>query len=129
MSVANKIDDSLSVFIEECNEILERLTVGALELEKGGHEEELLQALYRDIHTMKGSAALFGFRSLSRLAHSMESRFELLRNGKLVLGPIETDLMFQCVDAIIQILKSIQDGTNEDFSLLVEQLEQKLGAA
>lgn len=70
-STSGKIDVALQEFIAEGNEILQRVSEGFQALEKGSQDPELMSSIYRDMHTLKGTAQLFGFQAVGKLAHIM----------------------------------------------------------
>ncbi len=70
-------------FMEEAREeLLPELENGLLELSKNPEEAALINRVFRALHTLKGSGAMFGFDRLSGLAHEMETVFEAVRNGQ-----------------------------------------------
>jgi two-component system chemotaxis sensor kinase CheA len=69
-------------FREEAREeLLPELENGLLELEKHPEDKDLINRVFRALHTLKGSGAMFGFETMSELAHEMETVFDGIRNG------------------------------------------------
>jgi two-component system, chemotaxis family, sensor kinase CheA len=81
--MAQFIDKFKSAFREEAFELLGRLEDQLLELEDQPLNGELINAAFRAIHTVKGSAAMFGFDAVSKFAHEFETALDLCRNGTL----------------------------------------------
>jgi len=77
------LDQFKATFKEESFELLATLENTFLELESQPLNGELINAAFRAIHTIKGSAAMFGFDSVSRFAHEFETALDLCRNGTL----------------------------------------------
>jgi two-component system, chemotaxis family, sensor kinase CheA len=77
------LDQFKATFKEESFELLSTLEDTFLELESQPLNGELINAAFRAIHTIKGSAAMFGFDSVSRFAHEFETALDLCRNGTL----------------------------------------------
>lgn len=94
-------------FYTEVNESLERISTTLISMEKGVAKKEVVDALYRDIHSVKGACQLFGLIHASQLSHSMESSLEPVRASEQIeLDPalvstllLSLDLMHQCLEA------------------------------
>ena len=84
------IDKFKAAFKEEAHELLSQLEDTLLELESHPRNGELINAAFRAIHTIKGSSAMFGFESISRFTHEVESALDQCRNGTL---PITKDFI------------------------------------
>jgi two-component system chemotaxis sensor kinase CheA len=76
-------DKFIETFKEEALELLGNLESTLLELEENPEDKELLSAVFRVMHTIKGSAAMFGLDLISSFAHEVESILSALRDGKL----------------------------------------------
>jgi len=94
-------------------------------LEQCPRDRDLLAAVFRCIHTIKGTCGFLGFSRLEAVSHVGESLLSLLRDGVLVLTPEITSALLQLVDAIRQILAGIETTGQEadaDYTALVELL-------
>jgi len=80
----------ITTFKEESFELLGSLEDNLLELETNPSNKELLSAVFRVMHTIKGSAAMFGLTHISRFAHEVESVLAALRDGAI---PLTKDLI------------------------------------
>ena len=69
------------LFAEEASSRLVRLGALLLELESGGAGEDLMAAIFREAHTLKGAAAVVGVDDVVSVAHAMEDLFQQLRDG------------------------------------------------
>ncbi len=99
------IDDSdiaalMPAFIEEANEQVVTFEHLLLQLEDAPDDHDLLDALFRCAHTVKGSAGMFGLDRVVAFTHHVEGLLDLLREGKLALTPELSTLLLQCNDAI-----------------------------
>lgn len=106
-------DNILAEFIAECEEIIQRVSSCLQAMEAGPVKAENLDCLYRDMHTMKGSAFLFGYAQIGAVAHALETCLEPIRRMKLHASPILIDTCFQCVDLIDRIVKALREGREE----------------
>jgi two-component system, chemotaxis family, sensor kinase CheA len=112
-------------FLIESYENLDRLDRDLVDLEKNPEDTNALAAVFRTIHTIKGTCGFLGFGKLEKVAHIGESLLTLLRDGKLMLNPERTTALLGMVDAVRQMLKEIEstghDGEN-DYPELRERL-------
>src|SRR5579862_1385305 len=119
------MDDIVKDFLIESRENLNRLDQELVKLESDPSSKDLLGSIFRTIHTIKGSCGFLGFARLEKLAHAGENLLSRLRDGKLTLSKEITTGLLATVDAVRQMLNSIQesgqDGT-EDHAALIEQL-------
>lgn len=121
------MDDIVKDFLVESYENLDQLDRNFVELEKNPTSRELLSAIFRTIHTLKGTCGFLGFPKLESVAHVGENLLSRLRDGHLSLSPAITTALLTMVDAIRQMLAHIesteQDGDG-DYSALIETLTQ-----
>lgn len=95
-----------SVFFEETNELLDNLEDNILALEADSGNQELIGAVFRAMHTIKGSAGMFGFTNISSFTHELENAFDLVRNGRLPVTGNLVNLTLQARDHIRSMLKT-----------------------
>ncbi|MDD3049698.1 MAG: hybrid sensor histidine kinase/response regulator [Candidatus Cloacimonetes bacterium] len=77
--------EMLQMFLEESREHLNSLEADLLTLEDtvDAPEQELINRIFRSVHSLKGSAGFFGFENITNLSHVMENLFSLIRDGKM----------------------------------------------
>jgi two-component system, chemotaxis family, sensor kinase CheA len=118
-------DDIVKEFLVESYENLDRLDRELITLEKNPNDCEILASIFRTIHTIKGTSGFLAFDKLGAVAHVGESLLGRLREGQLTLdGEITTGLLAM-VDAVRQMLASIEAGGVEgerDDSALISRL-------
>lgn len=93
-------DEYAEVFKEETLEILDELEKSLLELESAPENPDLIAKIFRAIHTVKGSGAMFGFDLISSFAHEVENAFDLVRDGVLKVSKPLIDLTLNAGDFI-----------------------------
>lgn len=98
------------IFIEEANEIIERLDSAILNFEEDPTNKEILNELFRGVHTLKGSANSFGFTKLGKFVHSFEDALDYYRNSLDVANEKTIDLFLEAVDLIKNILNHEIEG-------------------
>ncbi|MBO7175295.1 MAG: chemotaxis protein CheA [Spirochaetaceae bacterium] len=98
------LDQINEVFFEEANELLESLEGYLLSLEENPTDKEIISAVFRIMHTIKGSSGMFGFDAISNFTHEVESAFDTVRNGVAPVTPELIKLTLQSRDHILEML-------------------------
>jgi two-component system, chemotaxis family, sensor kinase CheA len=75
--------DPIAVFRVEAQELLEQIEKGLLDLVQDPGNQELVAAVFRGLHTLKGSGAMFGFNDLAGFTHHCETAFDRVRRGEV----------------------------------------------
>jgi two-component system, chemotaxis family, sensor kinase CheA len=100
-------------FLVESNDNLSRLDREMVELEQHPEDRELLGSIFRTIHTIKGTCGFLGFSRLEKLTHGAEDILSQLRSGERRLDTPLANLILETVDAVKQILASIEADAGE----------------
>jgi len=103
------IAEALPAFISEAQEQIETLEQLLLQLEDDPTDRELLDALFRCAHTVKGSAGIFGLDRVVAFTHHVETLLDRVREGHVALTPELSTLLLQCNDQIRVLVTSAQD--------------------
>ncbi|NPA49615.1 MAG: response regulator [Thermodesulfobacteria bacterium] len=106
-------EDVLKDFITEAKENLERLDEEFVELEQRPEDRELLSSIFRTIHTIKGTAGFFGFKTLEAIAHFAEDILSKLRDGLVVADEETIDVLLKAVDYIKAIIAALEETGKE----------------
>jgi two-component system chemotaxis sensor kinase CheA len=107
---ADDMAEFLSVYIDETGEQCEQFVSLLLALESEPRDARRIAEAFRLIHTIKGSAALIGLDSITSLAHHLESHFERLRSGSLLLDGPTIELALRCIDYFRQCNDRLRQG-------------------
>ncbi len=99
-------DEILQDFLVEASEILEQLGEQLVELEQSPRDYDLLNAIFRGFHTVKGGAGFLAIHPLVEVCHSAEDVFNILRQGD---RQVTADLM----DVILQVLDIVNEMFNQ----------------
>jgi two-component system chemotaxis sensor kinase CheA len=102
-------EEVLKDFITEAKENLERLDEEFVELEQDPENRELLSSIFRTIHTIKGTAGFFGFKTLEAIAHFAEDILSKLRDGLVVADEETIDVLLKAVDYIKAIIAALEE--------------------
>ncbi|MCB5246853.1 MAG: chemotaxis protein CheA, partial [Candidatus Cloacimonetes bacterium] len=109
------ITDAARDFLAEAEEILEELGAQLADLadmaESGSWDPDLLNAIFRGAHSLKGVAGMFGFTAVAEVAHNTENLLDWLRMGKVSLSPTVVDLLFRSARLLTVLLRATSDGT------------------
>ncbi|HXL02457.1 MAG TPA: chemotaxis protein CheA [Candidatus Atribacteria bacterium] len=103
----------LGVFLEEAKEHIESLEENLVELEKESDNQDLIQAIFRSFHTIKGSSGSMGFQQMAELAHLLESLLDKVRRGEVSVSPSLIDLLLQGVDFLKRMLEEVAEKRQE----------------
>jgi two-component system, chemotaxis family, sensor kinase CheA len=106
-------DDVVREFLVESNENLDLLDRELVRLEKDPQNRDTLASVFRTIHTIKGTCGFLGFTKLESVAHVGENLLSRLRDGEVALNPEIATALLRMVDAIRQMLQSIEVSGNE----------------
>ncbi len=93
-------DEILQDFLVEASEILEQLNEQLVELEHRADDSDLLNAVFRGFHTIKGGAGFLNLNALVEVCHTTEDIFNLLRNGEKSLTQDMMDTFLQVLDVL-----------------------------
>ena len=102
-------DDMMAVFRQEATDLIESLERGLLDLAASPDDRDLINAVFRDLHTIKGSGAMFGFADMAAFVHAFESAFDLLRSGQAAVTPEIIRLSLSARDEIVGFLGNAPD--------------------
>ncbi|MGC2620882.1 MAG: chemotaxis protein CheA [Acidobacteriaceae bacterium] len=92
-------------FRDEAREILVDLEAALLELNEDRGDLQLVGRVFRALHTIKGSGAMFGFEELAGFSHNLENAFDEVRNGRLAVSAELVDLTLAALDQIRGMLE------------------------
>ena len=102
-------DANRQAYLEEARELLNDLEASLLELEKTPDDADLLHKIFRALHTVKGSGAMFGFDDVAAFTHDVETVFDKVRNGLLAVNGRLLDLSLRACDHIRRLLDADAD--------------------
>ncbi|SKA80249.1 Chemotaxis protein histidine kinase CheA [Paucidesulfovibrio gracilis DSM 16080] len=119
-------DINRQIFREEAYELLAELETTLLELEGQPDDMDIVNRVFRSLHTIKGSGSMFGFEAIAGFTHEVESVFDMVRNGEL---PISRPLLDQAFSVRDHIQRMLDEGGGEEVDperaeALLKQLRQ-----
>ncbi|MDC7217779.1 MAG: Hpt domain-containing protein, partial [Spirochaetales bacterium] len=99
-------DMTTQVFKEEAYELLGELETSLLELEDVPEDMDIINRVFRALHTIKGSGSMFGFEAIAEFTHEVETIFDKVRNGELEITKNLLSLSLSARDHIYSMLES-----------------------
>jgi two-component system chemotaxis sensor kinase CheA len=122
--VFDATDADLVLFLAEAAEQLDVLGRGLLQIERDTGDTDLIQAVFRAAHTLKGASATIGHARMVHLTHAMEGVLDAIRAGALKPGSSVIDCLLACVDALNILNEEVR--TREQCQLAVDVLVERL---
>ncbi len=118
-------DDILQDFLLEAGEILEQLGEQLVELEQRPQDADLLNAVFRAFHTVKGGAGFLNLTALVAICHRSEDVFNVLRQGERVADADLMDAILQSLDVVNGMFDEVRGGEEPTPAdpALIERLE------
>ncbi|MDD5759036.1 MAG: Hpt domain-containing protein, partial [Desulfobulbaceae bacterium] len=120
-------DPYIDTYREEACERLAELETSLLELEERPDDMELVNQVFRAMHTIKGSGAMFGFDDIAAFTHEVETVFDMVRNGKMVVTKRLLDLTLKSRDYISVLLDAsagLGEVNKNEGDEIIENLHQ-----
>ncbi|NMH59608.1 chemotaxis protein CheA [Alteromonas ponticola] len=101
-------EDILQDFLVEAGEILEQLQEQLVDLENNPDDADLLNAIFRGYHTVKGGAGFLSLTELVEICHGAENVFDVMRNGQRTLTPELMDVILQATDVVVEMFEKVK---------------------
>ncbi len=124
-------DEIVRVFIEESTEHLDGIESDFLEIEKDGANMnvDLINKVFRAIHSVKGGAGFLGLDKIKELAHEMENLLNLMRNGELIPTPEIISILLSGNDKLNELITHFAESNEMDIAEEVVMLKGATTAA
>ena len=117
------LDDALETFIVECGELLEDMENALLGVEQAEEKDEMINAIFRAAHTIKGSSGLFSLDHIVAFTHVVESVLDRVRGGKLVITDKLIVVLLSCCDHMRALVDAVAQGERQGNPALQQQGE------
>ncbi len=120
----DEMQEIIDEFIAESSELMDNVIRDVITIEQNP-DEEMINSIFRAVHTIKGTSSFLGFNLLSNLAHKAEDVLGLVRKGELKTDQESADVLLETFDLIKMIINDIRsDGTEKhDISAVLEKLK------
>ncbi len=100
-------------FITEAKEHMERIEPNLLELEQQPDNIDLLNKIFRPMHSLKGASGFLGLSKINKLAHRIEDAMDGLRKGKIQVNSDIMDTVFSSIDALKNMIENLEAECSE----------------
>jgi len=119
-------EEILQDFLVEAGEILELLSEQLVDLEQRPDDKDLLNAIFRGFHTVKGGAGFLQLNPLVHCCHAAENVFDTLRNGNRTVNSDLMDVVLQALDSVNAMFENVRSGVEPEDAdpELLERLHQ-----
>lgn len=112
------LDNFKKKFIEEAVDLIDDLEKAVLELEDNTTDADIVQRIFRIMHTLKGNSSMFGFEQIDRFTHHMETIYDQVRSGEREVTQATLNVTLRSVDHLKNLL---DEAGNESVALMKEQ--------
>ncbi len=120
--------EATDIFRQEAQELLEQIEQGLLDLTHRPSDRDLVDSVFRGLHTLKGSGAMFGFDALAAFTHHCETAFDRVRKGEVAASPDLVAAVLAAQDHM-RALAEGQDAPKSVGDELLARVEAAVNAA
>lgn len=119
-------EDLYSIFITSCQEQIHAMETGILDLEKAPPEKrtDIVAAIFRGAHSIKGDADTIGLKRISDLSHKTENILEKLRDGRLAVSPELINTILKSIDRLKHMIQTCRTEQPKPGDNLMTWLDQ-----
>jgi len=122
----DEINEILNIFQQESLEIIASMDDKLLAIERDSKNQELAMQLFRDAHSLKGSARMLGYEDIQNIAHKIEDIISLVKENKLTVTSDITDTISECLSFISDLINKTVAQKSEYKSPDINKYIQKL---
>ena len=123
----NNNKEVMAIFQTESEDIIERIFNNLFSLESTPANKELIGAIYRDLHSLKGAVRMVGFNNIQNIIHKMEDIFDAVNTDKFTLEANVITLMSRSLEVVSKYLqesiKNNREIIEDDFQATISNLE------
>ena len=119
------MDPQKQAYREEASELIADMEDALVELEQSPTDRDLINRIFRDMHTIKGSGAMFGFNNIAAFTHGIETVYDLIREGRIKVSGELVSLTLAACDQIKLLLEDV-DATGD--SAHITEISHKFAA-
>lgn len=113
------------IFNAETQEHIQNIEEGLLLLEKGTVDKGVMEGLFREAHSLKGSARQLGVNKIEILGHTLEDMLSAAKRGAKELTPATVNSIYRCLDVIKDLLEEAVTGkaSSVNISQIIAELK------
>jgi len=117
---------ALETFTQEVDELLTTMEDALLVLELRPDDVDCINSVFRAMHTIKGSAGLFGFDDVVAFTHEVETLLDKVRNSERQIDVELIAVLLACKDHTVQIIQHVLSNENEPLPIALQQQSEAL---
>lgn len=127
----DEMQEIIGDFLIEADELIESLDTNFVKLESTPDDLELLNEIFRAVHTVKGTSSFLGFDQVTTLSHKMEDILNKLRKAEMTMCPETMDILLEGLDVLKVLLENVRNKVTEEIDLtqILKELQNKLDGA
>jgi len=123
----NEFQDLIPDFLDEANEHLDNIEDDILimdsSVEKGEKtDSEVINRIFRAIHSIKGGSSFVGFQKIEELSHKMEDLLNFIRNGDINPKKNTINILFKSIDKLKEMIENASESNSMDVSVYIKEL-------
>ena len=117
--------EMLQDFLKEAPEHLDQINLNLIQLQEDPEEEELINEIFRNVHTLKGSASFVGLKKINEISRKMEEVIGDVRKGTFKITPPIIAVMYEGLDVLANLIDRAvaNNDTEVDISSILKKLE------
>ncbi len=110
ISITEEMRAALETFLVESGDLLTEMEDGLLQMEADPGDDDAVNAVFRAVHTLKGSSGLFGLDDVVRFSHSVETVLDRVRARQVPVEPALVAALLPCKDHIASLIERARSG-------------------
>jgi chemotaxis signal transduction protein/HPt (histidine-containing phosphotransfer) domain-containing protein len=122
----SEFGDLIPEFVEESLEHLKNIEEDIIIIEQGTADNELINRVFRAVHSIKGGSSFLGLKNIERLSHEMEEIFNLVRNDELDFTSDVSSRILKSIDMLKDLLEDSEESDGYDIEANIRELNQCL---
>lgn len=122
----NEMVDLIPEFVEESFEHLKTIEEDIILIEQGEADKELINRVFRAVHSIKGGSSFLGLKHIELLSHKMEDIFNMVRNNDLFFDSSISSIVLRAIDQLKDLLENVQVSDTFDVSGNLRELAEIL---
>ncbi len=127
----DEMQEIIGDFLIEADELIESLDNNFVKLESSPEDLDLLNEIFRAVHTIKGTSSFLGFDQVTTLSHKMEDILNKLRKAEMTVSPETVDVLLEGLDLLKLLLENVRNKVTDELDLtdILKRLQDKLDGA
>ncbi|MCI4626367.1 MAG: chemotaxis protein CheA [Candidatus Magnetoovum sp. WYHC-5] len=124
--MSDEMEEIISDFLIETEELIQDLDQKFIELEADKENQDIINDIFRSVHTIKGASGFLGFTQMVQLNHAAENVLKKIKEKEIVLTAQVMDVILETFDMSKVLLEHIKakDGAQEDLTGIIKKLEE-----